>query len=301
MKKKKDRAQSAAQQDGASDKPDNGKSTSRKIRPRDLLITFLVFFVIFAFVGYLRGRSLRNRPDRLRVDIVKNLRLGEIGGKKVLAYQCEAEPRTWWDIDANQSHNLGTPGNSTETPSLSPALFRDETVTTAFLAGGSVASIFTVKELLAFATASPATSKLTNEGHIKLILAALLGTVSGYEVGYRIALSENSNCGDLKFYEKMSQNGEWTGDGNQWVGFERRYWELSELTVVGDEPFGGCKSSDPVTKAMEEDKLATARVEFLGFVNGEVSTSGHDIKSSDFLALDKYRQVIDEFKARCAY
>src|SRR2546422_780387 len=178
--------------------PAQDKSSVKPVTGKDLILTFAVFFLIFGLIGYLRGRSIRNKPERLRLDVLSRLALGERNGQKIIAYQCNGQNEVSWDIDKDA---LFTARTLTEPAqfAFSPAIIDNDSLTTAFLTGGGVASIFTAREMLAFATAGGGGSKLLREGHVQLIVTALLAVVSGYEICYPNALHTNSNCGDARF------------------------------------------------------------------------------------------------------
>jgi hypothetical protein len=266
------------------------------IKKKDLLFTFLVFFFIFACVGYLRGRSIRNEPGRLRLDVLSRLALGQKRGQDVLAYQCNDNREVWWDIDRDDRFTERASGGTPQPFSFTPAAVKDDSLITAFLTGGGAASVFTVKEVLAYATASSKTTKLTNEEHVKLIGVAILAAVSGYELGYQIALHTNADCADERFTAILNDKQSWSGDGNGWDGFERVYWTTS---LNEDEHPGPCISPDASVKAAEEQKFNFARARFLRFLDSDVLQLEHNLSSADFDELNAYDKVVREFNQRC--
>lgn len=269
------------------------------IKKKDLLFTFLVFFFIFACVGYIRGRSIRNQPDRLRLDVLSRLALGEKQGQDILAYQCYDNREVSWDIDRDARFTERTSGGSSQGFSFTPAALKDDSMITAFLTGGGAASVFTVKEVLAYATASGKTTTLTNEEHVKLIGVAILAAVSGYELGYQIALHTNADCADERFTAILNDKQNWTGDGKGWDGFERVYWTTSLNEVKKEEQPGPCNSSDASVKAAEERKFNLARGQFLQFMQSDVLQLEHNLSSADFDELNAYDKVLREFNQKC--
>ena len=272
---------------------------NRRITGRDLALVFVTFFLMFGFIGYLRGRSVRNKPDRLRWDILARLVLGERKGQKVLAYQCNGKHEVAWDIDKDGLFTERVSVGPSENFVYSPAIFDNDSLMAAFLTGGGVASIFTAREVMAFATASGRASKLTNESHIKLIAVAVIATVSGYEIGYQIALHANSVCDDSRFTPILNDAKNWTGDGHDWEGFEKVHWKLSANMVEKEERLGSCNSPDLNLRTSEERKFAAARAEFLSFSEGDVMAIEHNMSAADFDALNTYRKVVREFNQLC--
>jgi hypothetical protein len=269
------------------------------VTKKDLFVTFLIFFLIFTCVGYLRGRSIRNEPDRLRLDVLSSLTFGEKQGGDILAYQCNDNRQVRWDIDRDTRLTEITTGETTEGYAFAPAVLKDDSLITAFITGGGAASVFTVKEVLAYATASPKTLKFTNEGHVKLIVVAALAAVSGYELGYQIALHTNSDCGDSRFAAILNDRQNWMGDGKGWEGFERVYWTKSLNDVRKQENLGPCISADPNVKDAQEKKFNLARARFLAFMDTDVLRLEHNLSSEDFDELNTYGQVLREFNKTC--
>ncbi len=277
----------------------NGEASAKKITGTDLILTFVVFFVIFGCVGYFRGRSIRNRPDRLRKDIVSRLTVGERNGQQILAYRCNDKNEVIWDIDKNALFTERTLATPSQEFTFSPAILNDDTLMTAFLTGGGVASVFTAKEILTIATGRGSASRLMREGHLELIVVALVATVSGYEIGYQIALRMNSDCSDPRFTALLNDPKNWKGDEQTWNGFEKVFWFYWRREIENEERPGRCQSRDANVRDLEDKKFNLGKAEFLTFINGEVTSIGHDISSTDFTALWKYRDLVREFNQTC--
>jgi len=296
-------ANAASPGEPANGSPENASPPAGAKAPRatkkDLLVTFLTFFFIFACVGYLRGRSIRNQPDRLRLDVLSRLAFGEKKGQDILAYQCYDNRDVGWYIDRDARTTERASGETSQGYSFTPAAVEDDSLITAFLTGGGAASVFTVKEVLAYATASGKTIKLTNEEHVKLIGVAVLGAVSGYELRYQIALHTNADCADDRFTAILNDKQNWTGDGKGWDGFERVYWTRSLNEVKKEEHPGPCNSSDATVKAAEEQKFNFARAQFLSFMDTDVLELEHNLSSADFDELTAYDKVLREFNQKC--
>ena len=276
---------------------------ANSITGKDLILAFVGMFLVFAAIGYLRGRSIRNKPERLRLDILVRLGLGERGGKRILAYQCNGKRELAWDLDNNTLFSE-RPSVVAEEYTFSPAIFQNDSLTTAFLTGGGVASVFTAKELFVFAATNSkfsTSSRLPYKGHIQLILTAVFAAVSGYEVGYQIALHINSDCADPRFTPILHDPKNWIGDGKDWHGFEKTHW-LFSLNVLENETHPGfCKSSDANVRASEDNKFLLALSEFNEFREGSVTAVDHDITSADFEALNKYQNALREYNQRCRF
>ena len=279
---------------------DKGVSPKKgtEIQKKDLILTFVVFFVIFGFIGYLRGRSIRNKPERLRFDVLARLEIGERNGKAILAYQCNGLREVTWDIDTDvlftERASVGT-----EEYTFYPAIIQDDSLTTAFLTGGGVASVFTAKEVFAYAIASKPGSTFTKEAHVKLVLTALLAAVTGYEIGYQIALHSNSDCTDPRFTPILHDAKNWTGNAQDWLGFEKTEWIVSLHVLEKETHPGFCKSSDANLRASEDNKFALARAEFLQLREGSATSMDHNLRSADFEGLKKYRNALLEYNQHC--
>jgi hypothetical protein len=212
-------------------KEESAKDTPKIITWKDLVVTFIIFFLIFGVVGYMRGQTKRNEPLRFYIDSQAYLRIAkETDGKQTIVYQCNDRNLFTWDVDNNQLHNDPAGIKLPEATELTPAIFKNEILITAFLSGGGVASIFTAKELLTVAGSGNG-GKLTNNGYIKLIVTAILASISGYEVGYRIALSENADCNDIRYDSFLKNKEFWTVGVDTQSGLEKRIWELQKERI----------------------------------------------------------------------
>lgn len=271
---------------------DGDKEKEKVITGKDLVITFIVFFLVFGVVGYMRGRAEKYEPSRLRFDIGKQLQLRTENGKRQISYQCSDGGSVWWYVDENDLHNTMTGGNSSEIFDSSPAIFSNEVLTTAFVTGGGAASIFTVRELFTYAAAGGKGNKLLNEGHIKLIVVAVLATIAGYEVGRSLALWKSPNCSD-------SRLGEFLKNQENWRWFEEYVWDIQFESIARTDHLQECKINDLQKKDETEKKLVFARNDFENHKNGDVTRTGHDFISADFDALEKYKNAIDEFNKSC--
>jgi hypothetical protein len=269
----------------------------KRISKKDLALTFLAFFLIFAFIGYLRGRAVRNSPDRLRWDILARLELLQANGEKLIVYRCNGAEPVSWNIDKDKiSSEL--PSTRTDGETLWPTIFQNDSIMYAFLTGGGAASVFTARELLAIAASGGSNSKLINQKYVKLIAVAILGAISGYELGYQIAMHSNSNCADIRFNDILNNQGTWRGDGTNWQGLERTYFLLCVDQLEKETPETFCKLSDPALKAEEENKFSLARAEYVDFKRGAMLID-HDIAGTDFDSLIKYRTSLRQYVARC--
>lgn len=278
---------------------DAEKKQSRKFTAKDLVLTFVVFFSVFGFVGYFRGRSDRNKPERLRWDIFSRLALGEKNGQRVLAYQCNGRNEVTWHVDKNTYVIQRTLYRPPEEYNYSPAIFHDETLIPAFLTGGGVASIFTAREILGFAARSGSASKLTNKSYIRLIVTAALAIVSGYEVGHWIALRANYDCADRRFDQILNDEKSWKGDRQGWSGFVRIYWRLLLEDLEQQEPKGFCEAATVETREAADKKFNVAKAQYIAFRDGGVVSLQYQITSADFEALTVYGKALNEFYESC--
>lgn len=269
-----------------------------RIRKRDLVLTFIVFFSIFGFIGYLHGRSVRNSSGRLRWDILARLELAEVKGQKVILYRCNGSQSVMWNVDSDDLSSA-LPSARPDTDTVWPTIFQNDALMSAFLTGGGVASVFTARELLGFATSGASSSRFTNEEHLKLIATAVLGAVSGYEVGYQIALRAHSDCADDRFNGILNSKPSWQGDDRGWQGLERTYFLLCLGQLEKETPSGFCQSPDPSVKAAEENTFSIALSEFKDFMRS-ATLIDHNIVGKDFDRLLMYRNILREYNTRCA-
>jgi hypothetical protein len=259
---------------------------------RDIAIAFVVFFSVFFAVGYLRGRSDRSSPDRLKLylgEIIhadKNLlKFGKENGKTVIRYACPSN-QYWYDVDVNKTYkDLHNTGGTTESAQL--AITKDGAFYTAFIAG--TISAWSIKDVLAFVTFGEGG---TTSSRVKVVMAAIAGTVIGYEVGYWLATRTAPACDDANYANLLQ-------DPKEWESIEEAVWrERFKKLYEENSGFSSCGAKDANVRHVEDEKLSTAltKLEQLKLSASEV---GYNYSAADFDALDEFAKVRSEYIGLC--
>jgi hypothetical protein len=270
----------------------NNSRTNKGATKREMALAFVVFFSVFFIVGYLRGRSERSSPDRLKIylgDIIqanKNLlRFGKKDGKTVIRYTCTGN-EYWYNVDENEPHkDPANTGTTTESDQL--AITKDGAFYTAFVAG--TFSAWSIKDLMTFLKYGDEGSTRSRLG---LVVAAVAGTVAGYELGYSLATRTPPPCTDAKYAALLQ-------DPNQWRSIEQGVW-LERFRELYNENsgFSSCGASDAEVRRVEDENLGKALAK-LEQLRASTSKVGYTYSSADFDALDDVAKVKTEYAGRC--
>jgi hypothetical protein len=289
-KRKNNRSQGAAKD------PDEGKDNKLKITGRDINLTFLAFFLIFMGVGYMRGRAVRNSPERLKLYLGENIHnnsgllqfVRDSTGRRRIRYTCPNK-QYWYEIDTQKIHK--EPSNSaapSPTESFEPAIVRDDVVFTTFVVGAL--SAWSVKDVVQYVGLAKAGGAIPSR--VKVVIAAILGSVMGFEIGYWLATRSAPDCDYPKYDELLS-------DPNEWKVIERGVW--SERIINAEDGIGvlsGCEAKDADVRRAQDDNLNKALTK-LERLKEKTSELGYAYSSTDFDGLDEFVKVKNDYFKIC--
>lgn len=289
-KRKTDKPRSAAK------KNQEEKGEKVRITSRDIKITFLAFFFVFMGVGYLRGRAVRNSPERLRMYMGENIRHNsgllqfakDSAGKRRIRYTCPNKQYAY-DVDDNKVYNetkrYATPGDAGH---YEPAIVRDDVFFTTFVVGAF--SAWSIKDVFSYVGLAQKGGAITSR--VKVIIAAILGTVVGYEIGYWLATRSTPEC-DYAGYDKLLT------DEKEWKTIEEGVWaERVRNAEVGIGALGGCQAGDAGVQRAQDSRLNEA-LTMIQRLKERTAEVGYDYHSTDFDMLDKFVKVKTEYLKAC--
>ena len=267
----------------------------RPTTKRDVAIAFVAFFTVFFVVGYLRGRSDRNSPDRLKIylgEIIRKdnnlLRMGKnAGGKRVFTYACPGNHYSF-EVDTDKVHKdpLAARSTTAEFPEL--AITNDSAFYSAFVVG--TISAWSIKDVFAWVAFSETGGSAASRA--KVIIAAIAGTVVGYELGYWLATRTPPSC-DFAKYDELLQ------DPKQWESIEAATWlERFRKINEANSGFSSCGAEDVNVRRVQDEKLSNALTKFEE-LKDRVSEVGHNFSSADFDSLDEFANVKAEYIKLC--
>lgn len=264
---------------------------------------FLTFFLVFAFVGYVRGRSVRQTPERIRIDLFKSHRdkfklLGSDGsGGPRIIYGC-SNHKYWYDLEKGKVYRESPGVLAPEAaPILVPAILSDGTIITAF--AGGTASVWTVREIISYVTApaskgaAKGASALTKSSKVRMVIAAVLGTIFGYEIGYQLALSDESGCDRPEYLKLLEEPAEWKP-------LKAAFWQQESERVEGARAPLSCGSKNEALNRTQEEAADRARVKFEQYKQDKnVQEVGHDFSPADFEAVYEFEAARIAFLQAC--
>ncbi|MBV9926930.1 MAG: hypothetical protein JOZ96_18070 [Acidobacteria bacterium] len=278
----------------------NKKKGLPEITKKDLWMVFFAFFSVFMFVGYMRGRSVRYSPERLRADLLKSHKndfklVRDREWRMQIVYACPSNEYRY-EIDGNVVHAMDFKDSLPEgTSPIEPAILSDKEIINSFLVGaggaGGAASIWTVREVFAYVGESSGRG-LTSSSKVKLVIYAVLGSLVGYEIGKSFALSRELTCDYVGYSNLLNSRDEWKPiERAMWWGEYERVKKLPSL--------GECGSTDEAVNQVQKTKLNDALTKLGQYEEGDVSVVGHDYSSSDFKALYDFEAVKNEYVKAC--
>ena len=266
---------------------------------------FLTFFLVFAFVGYVRGRAVRYTTERIRFDLAnshkdkfKLLDRDGAGGMRII-YACPNRKR-WYDLEKGKAYTESPGVLAPEAaPTLVPAILSDSAVVTAF-AGGS-ASVWTVKEIVAYVTApaskgaAKGTTVATRSSKVRMVIGAILGTVIGYELGYQLALNDEPGCDRPEYLKLLEEPAEWKL-------LKAVFWHQESERVEGAHASLRCGLEDEAVNRTQDDLMDRARLRFEQYKQEkDVQEVGHDFSSADFDTLYEFERARNAFSQACGH
>jgi hypothetical protein len=191
---------------------------------KSFLLLFVTFFSIFAGIGFVRGLLLRldpdvvhklilahiipeRRPGHLFIDADGNFQHSPNSKAVDLDYFCGEQTLLIWDVDSKKL----TAGDRFYLDEFSE-MVRDEhrllpfpvspSLVLSFLGGSSGA--WGIRDLMKY-------SEEAESSHFQNLVAAILGGLSGYPIGYRAAMLGFPRCDSPKLFNLLRDPSKWEG------------------------------------------------------------------------------------------
>lgn len=271
--------------------------TKVSITARDIQITFFAFFLIFAGAGYMRGRIVRNSPERLRMYLAENVQndtnllqlVKSSNGRRRIMYTCPNK-QYWYEIDDDKIHkeplSLPAPG---AVQSFEPAITRDDVFFSTFLIG--TLSAWTVKDVVSYVGVARKSGAISSK--LKVVAAAIAGVAVGFEVGYWLALRSTPSCDSGKYDALLGNSSEWRLIA---AGILTERIKNAEEGVAA---LGHCEAGDRGVRRAQDDRMNNALLKFT-LLKDRASELGYSCSSADFDSLDEFLEVKSDYLKVCS-
>ena len=239
---------------------------------------FVIFFAGMSFLGYRQGESFISQPGAVERMAFSRIRIANQDSQFYFVYRTSEKELFQFDVDRNKLNisalESAQIGVAPEGPQLRAFILSDPSVPGVM---GGVTLGLTVKDIISKPTILKDLLAKESQVRRKQIVAGILGTVSGYWVGYTYATRNALPAQDSEIVMSILR------DEKKWVAQKRGVY----TNILFNLQYQTSKLEDSDLRLAASIRLVTA-----GSLVLKKIKSGGDLSSTDLSELEKIAEMI---------
>jgi len=247
-----------------------------------LLATFATFFLFLGCIGYLQANTAKGNSKYIPVLIGEKLTMERDEQGIFIRYQCPGLPMTYY-IDNNELHDEEFLVKSEPYTSLADTVapaFTDETYVQAIAIGTGTLALKDAFELV-----TNYKGRYDTRGRVTKAVAAILGGISGYNLGYSIAAQNHPSCDSDEVRKSIRDDITW----KEWVRWQ---WAAEYKPAYKME--SQIATCLVMLRMLDDADLSSVEAvsSQLKGLRRQITTVGYNITTSDFDRLEQLNKDI---------